>query len=158
MRSRFFNVFRQNPLTDLFAKAKEKGVALIIRLPLASGLLSGKFTEKTRFVETDHRHFNRDGQAFNVGETFSGVPFTQGLRLVDELKSWVPKGMTLPQMAMRWILDFEAVSVVIPGATKPQQIKENAFASSLPPLSPELHQKLKDFYENTVVQHIRGAY
>jgi aryl-alcohol dehydrogenase-like predicted oxidoreductase len=153
-----FNIFRQKPITTLFDKAGEKGVALIVRLPFASGLLTGKFTRDTKFPENDHRHYNRDGQAFNVGETFAGLPFERGVALADELKAMVPQGMTMAQMALRWVLDFEAVSVLIPGATTPKQVRENATASELPPLSAELHQKLRTFYEEKVAEHIRGVY
>jgi aryl-alcohol dehydrogenase-like predicted oxidoreductase len=153
-----FNIFRQKPIHTLFAKAKEKGVAIIVRLPLASGLLSGKFEAGTAFPEQDHRHYNRDGQAFNVGETFAGLPFERGVMLADKLKPWVPEGMTMAQMALRWILDFDAVSVVIPGATAIQHVRDNAAASDLPPLSQELHRTLRDFYQNEVEQHIRGPY
>jgi hypothetical protein len=109
-------------------------------------------------VRQDHRHYNRDGQAFNVGETFAGLPFERGIMLADKLKPWVPEGMTMAQMALRWILDFDAVSVVIPGATAIQHVRDNAAASDLPPLSQELHRTLRDFYQNEVEQHIRGPY
>ncbi len=153
-----FNIFRQKPIDVLFDKAKQKGIALIIRLPLASGLLAGKLTKNSTFAENDHRNFNRDGQLFNVGETFAGLPFEKGVELADELKTMVPEGMTLVQMALRWILDFDAVSVVIPGARNPQQVLGNISASELPPLSPELHAQLKPFYEEKVKDHIRGPY
>lgn len=153
-----FNVFRQKPIRTLFGPAKEKGVALIVRLPLASGLLSGKFTAETRFPEEDHRNFNRDGQAFNVGETFAGLPFADGVRLVDRLKPLVPAGMTMAQMALRWILDHDAVSVVIPGAKSPEQARANATASELPPLPAELHAELRRIYSEEVAPRIRGPY
>jgi aryl-alcohol dehydrogenase-like predicted oxidoreductase len=153
-----FNIFRQKPIHTLFTKAREKGVAIIVRLPLASGLLSGKFEAATTFPEQDHRNYNRDGQAFNVGETFAGLPFERGVMLADQLKPWVPEGMTMAQMALRWILDFDAVSVVIPGATSIQHIRDNAAASDLPPLPQELHHTLRDFYQTEVEQHIRGPY
>jgi aryl-alcohol dehydrogenase-like predicted oxidoreductase len=153
-----FNIFRQKPIDTLFEKAKAKGVSLIVRLSLASGLLSGKFTKDTKFAPQDHRTYNRDGQAFNVGETFAGLPFEKGVELANQLKSMVPPGMTLSQMANRWCLDFDAVTTVIPGAKNLEQAVENAKASDLAPLSGELHQKLKDFYKNQVAAHIRGAY
>jgi aryl-alcohol dehydrogenase-like predicted oxidoreductase len=153
-----FNIFRQKPIQSLFENAKAKGVALIIRLPLASGLLGGKLSLQSRFSRTDHRTYNRDGQAFNVGETFAGLPFEKGVLLADALKPLVPSGMTMAQMAQRWILDFDAVTVVIPGATRPDQARDNATASALPPLSAELHEKLRRFYENDVARHIRGPY
>jgi aryl-alcohol dehydrogenase-like predicted oxidoreductase len=153
-----FNVFRQKPIAELLPKARDKNVAIIVRLPLASGLLAGKFTKGTKFSETDHRHYNRDGQCFNVGETFAGLPFAKGVELADAIKPLLPEGMTMAQMAMRWILDHDVVSVVIPGASSPRQAIDNAMASDLPRLSPELHQKLSDFYAARVRDHIRGPY
>lgn len=153
-----FNIFRQKPIQTLFDKAKEKGVALIVRLPLASGLLTGKFNKTTKFLENDHRHYNRDGQAFNVGETFAGLMFEKGLELADALKPLVPNGLTMTQMALRWCLDYDAVSVVIPGAKNPQQAAANAAVSELPPLGDPEHKQLKVFYEKEVAAHIRGPY
>jgi aryl-alcohol dehydrogenase-like predicted oxidoreductase len=153
-----FNIFRQKPVNQLFEKAKQKKVAIIARVPLASGLLSGKITKDTRFTSTDHRNYNRDGQAFNVGETFAGLPQEKGAELADELKKLVPEGMTMAQMALRWILDFDAVSTVIPGASTQMQLEANASASDIPPLSKELHKTLSDFYAQSIVQHIRGLY
>ena len=153
-----FNIFRQKPITTLFPKAREKGVAIIVRLPLASGLLSGRFTKDTQFAKEDHRTYNRDGQCFNVGETFAGLPFEKAVELSEALKPLVPAGLTMSQMAQRWILDHDAVSVVIPGASRPEQARENAAASKLPPLGPELHEKLRRFYERQVAQHLRGPY
>lgn len=152
-----FNIFRQKPI-EFFDEAKRKGVALIVRLPLASGLLSGKFTKETQFAPTDHRSYNRDGQSFNVGETFGGLPFEKGVELADALKAWMPEGMTLAQMALRWILDFDAVTVVIPGARNPSQARANLAPSQLSPLGPELHARLADFYRARVAEHIRGPY
>ena len=152
-----FNIFRQKPI-EFFDIAKSKGVALIVRLPLASGLLSGKFTKATKFAETDHRSYNREGQAFNVGETFAGLPFEKGVELAESLKGFLPEGMTMAQMALRWILDFDAVSVIIPGARNPGQVNANVSATNLPPLSQELHAKLREFYESEVAAHIRGPY
>lgn len=153
-----FNIFRQKPIWTLFDEAQAKGVAIIARVPLASGLLSGKFTRDTHFDKDDHRNFNRDGQVFNVGETFAGLPFAKGVELSDELKNMVPHGITMSQMALRWILDYEAVSTVIPGASSHAQVKANAAVSDLAPLSDELHEKLRAFYENEVAAHIRGPY
>ncbi|MFZ4774369.1 MAG: aldo/keto reductase [Terrimicrobiaceae bacterium] len=153
-----FNVFRQKPARELFAIAKEKNVAVIVRLPLASGLLGGHLTGQTVFPADDHRSYNRDGQAFNVGETFCGLPFERGLELVTGLEPMIPQGMTLPQMALRYILDHDAVSVVIPGSSRPAQATSNATATKLPPLSPELHEQLRHFYENEVAPFIRGPY
>src|SRR3954470_8367632 len=153
-----FNIFRQKPIHVLFDVARKNGVALIVRLPLASGLLGGRMTKATKFPADDHRNFNRDGQSFNVGETFAGLPFAKGVELADALKAFVPPGQTLSEMALRWCLDFDAVSVLIPGAKNPEQARANARASSLPPLGPELHAKLAEFYQREVVAHIRGAY
>lgn len=153
-----FNIFRQKPIAELFDKAKAKQVALIVRLPLASGLLSGKFTRQTTFGEKDHRHYNRDGASFNVGETFAGLPFEKAVELAEALRPIVPTGLTMAQMALRWILDFDAVTTVIPGATSPAQAAANSTASDLPPLDAKLHEKLKTFYEDRVAEHIRGPY
>lgn len=153
-----FNIFRQKPIAELFDQAKARRVALIVRLPLASGLLSGKFRPLSSFPDNDHRNYNRNGDQFNVGETFAGIPFEKGVQLADELKPLVPEGLTLAQMALRWVLDFDAVTVVIPGATTPEQVIANCSASDLPPLPRELHQKLKAFYETRTAPFIRGKY
>ena len=131
-----FNILRQTPIESIFKQAQEKQVALIVRLPLASGLLSG--------------------QEFNVGETFSGLPFEKGLELVENLKKHMPEN--LAPSALRWILDFEAVSVVIPGSKNPKQVIDNCTASSLAPLTPATHEALSDLYFMEVASHIRGKY
>lgn len=153
-----FNVFRQKPITALFPKAKAQGVAIIVRLPLASGVLAGKMTKATVFPEKDHRNYNRDGNAFNVGETFAGLPYEKAVDLADALKPFVPAGQSLAQMTQRWILDHDAVSVVITGASRPDQVATNAGVSELPPLPPALHAQLRDFYAQNVAAHIRGPY
>ncbi len=153
-----FNVFRQKPAEVLFGPARQKGVAVIVRLPLASGLLSGRFHADMTFAENDHRTFNRDGQKFNVGETFAGLPFGKGVELADMLKPLVPGQATMAQFALRWCLDFDAVTTVIPGAKRPEQARMNALASDLPPLDPALRRQLRQFYDEEVVQHIRGKY
>lgn len=153
-----FNIFRQKPIVELFEKAQQKGVALIVRLPLASGLLSGKFSTSTEFDDDDHRHFNRDGQVFNVGETFAGLPFEKGVEFASKIKPLVPKNMTMARMALRWVLDFPAVTTVIPGASCLAHVSSNVSASSLPPLTPELHSQLTALYQNEVKDHIRGPY
>jgi aryl-alcohol dehydrogenase-like predicted oxidoreductase len=153
-----FNLFRQKPVESLFPAALAKNVAIIVRLPLASGVLAGKFTRDTAFPDGDHRHYNRDGQAFNVGETFAGLPFEKAVELADALKPLVPAGLTLAQMAQRWILDHPAVTTVITGASRPAQVAANAGASALPPLPAELHGTLRDFYRREVAAHIRGIY
>jgi len=153
-----FNIFRQKPIHVLFDRARARGVALIARLPLASGLLAGKMTLGTRFPADDHRHFNRDGEAFNVGETFAGLPFAKGVELADAVKPYLPAGGTLAEMALRWCLDFAAVSVIIPGARNPDQARANARAGALAPLSATRHVQLAAFYERQVAAHIRGVY
>src|SRR6478736_5445220 len=132
--------------------------ALIVRLPLASGLLGGKMTKATQFPAEDHRNFNRDGQAFNVGETFAGLPFEKGVELADGLKPHVPAGQTMAEWALRWCLDFEAVSVVIPGAKNPEQARGNIRAGALASLGATKHVQLAAYYERNVAAHIRGPY
>lgn len=153
-----FNIFRQRPIAELFPVAKEKGIAIIVRLPLASGLLSGKFTKDTTFAANDHRNFNRDGQAFNVGETFAGIPFDKGVEFAEEMQAFVPDSLSMVQMAQRWILDYDAVSVVIPGASSLEQARENASVSRLPKLSEPLHERLAHYYRTQVAPFIRGPY
>lgn len=153
-----FNIFRQKPIKVLFEKAKEKNVAIIARVPLASGILSGKMGKNTIFAKNDHRNYNKDGEAFNVGETFAGVQFETAVNLADEIKSMVPENMSMPQMALRWILDFDAVSIVIPGASKTTQVESNAAASALPVLPEDLHHKLKILYKDKIRTNIRGIY
>ncbi len=154
-----FNVFRQKLIGELFPQAQEKGVGIIVRLPLASGLLAGKFTKETRFAEDDHRNFNRDGACFNVGETFAGLPFEKGVDLADAIRrDFLPEPLTMVQLALRWILDHDAVSTIIPGASSPGQARSNAAVTDLPPLSGDLHRALAAFYRSEVHSHIRGAY
>ncbi len=153
-----FNIFRQKPIDTLFDQAQANRVALVVRLPLASGLLSGKYKKDTQFAPSDHRTYNRDGQAFNVGETFAGLPFETGVDLADALKPLVPPGMTMAQMALRWCLDFPAVTAIIPGAKNPAMAEANAVASDLPPLPPALHEQLRGFYGARVADNIRGPY
>lgn len=151
-----FNIFRQKPIEQLFAEAASKKVALIVRLPLASGLLSGKFTKTTTFGSGDHRNYNRDGQKFNVGETFSGLEFQYGVELADQIKSLVPANMTMAQFALRWILDHPEVSVIIPGASKIDQVVSNASASDIDPLDKEVHSQLHLLYREKIESQIRG--
>lgn len=151
-----FNIFRQKPIEKVLQKADEERVGIIVRLPLASGLLTGKFSSNSTFASNDHRHYNRDGKYFNVGETFAGLPFIKGVELAQKLQDLPPEGMTLTEMAIRWILDFHAVSVVIPGASRPEQVRQNAAISDLLPLDTELHNQLSDFYEKEVKFNIRG--
>lgn len=153
-----FNIFRQKPAEALLPRAAAQGVAIIVRLPLASGLLSGKITRTTTFGADDHRHFNRDGALFNVGETFAGLPLETGITATEQLAPLVPAGMTMAQMALRWILDHPAVSVVIPGASRPEQVRANVAAASMAPLSAALHQALAALYRSHVHDAIRGPY
>jgi len=149
-----FNLFRQNAITGLFPAAVANRVGIIVRLPLASGVLGGRMTREQVFAESDHRNYNRRGEAFSQGETFSGLPFERALDFVDTLRSWLPPGYSMAQMAMRWILDHPAVSTVITGASRPQQVMENARVSALPPLPAQLHESLAQFYSDQVEQEI----
>lgn len=152
-----FNLFRQDAVDELFDQASENEVGIIARVPLASGLLSGKFSADSEFAKDDHRRFNRDGEQFNVGETFSGLPLAKGAELASALGSqYKPDDMLLAQLALRWILDHPAVSSVIPGASKADQVSQNVQVASLEPLDKSLHQQLADFYQQQVKPHIRG--
>jgi len=151
-----FNVFRQRPTEVLFERAKAAGVGIIARLPLASGLLGGHIQTSTQFELGDHRHFNAHGQAFSVGETFAGLGQTRGVALSEAVRKLCPPGLTLPQMALRFILDHDAVTVAIPGARRAAQVVMNANASALPPLPSETHAALREFYEVDVDRWVRG--
>jgi aryl-alcohol dehydrogenase-like predicted oxidoreductase len=140
------NLFRQDSVTRLFPLAQANDVGIIVRLPLASGVLAGKMSRDTKFAETDHRNYNRDGKFFSQGETFSGIPFESALDLVEYLRTLLPDGMSMAQMAMRWLLDQPAVSTVITGASRPEQVLENAAVSDLPHLSSELEARLTYYY------------
>ena len=149
-----FNPFRQRPSELFFREARRRDVGVIVRVPLASGLLTGAIDRETTFPENDHRNFNRDGEAFDVGETFAGVPFETGLDAVDELERAVPDGVTLAQFTLRWILDHDAVSSVIPGSTTPEHIEQNVAAADLEPLSNEQHGVVADVYDEYVRDHV----
>jgi aryl-alcohol dehydrogenase-like predicted oxidoreductase len=152
-----FNIFRQTPaINGLLARCKAKGVAVIVRLPLASGLLAGKYTPTTTFGPHDHRTINRNGEKFNVGETFAGLGFERGLELVEKLKPLVPSGYTLPQLALRWCLDNPAVTTIIPGARNREQAANNAAASALPPIPAAVHATLLEFFVKDVKPAVRG--
>ena len=153
-----FNLFRQKPADLVLPRAKERNVAIIVRLPLASGLLAGKMCKTTKFSENDHRTYNRDGEKFNVGETFAGLPFEKGVELVDELRHFGPTDQPMAHWTQRWILDHDAVTVVIPGASRVQQASDNTDVSALAPLSQELNSQLRFFYRERVAPHIRGPY
>jgi len=153
-----FNIFRQKPAEELLPRAAAQGVGIIVRLPLASGLLGGKITRATTFRPDDHRNFNRDGAHFNVGETFAGLELERGIAATEQVAALVPPSMTMAQMALRWILDHPEVSVVIPGASSPAQVQGNVTASSQAPLPAELHAALAKVYRDNVREFIRGPY
>lgn len=152
-----FNLFRQHIADEFFEKAADKDISLIVRVPLASGVLTGKFNKDTTFPENDHRNFNADGEAFNVGETFSGVPFEKGIQLADEIKQIMPEG-NMAQLALRWILDHPQVTTIIPGASKKSHVESNTAASSLNSLDKDTHDKLRALYEEEIRPNIRGRY
>lgn len=153
-----FNIFRQKPAEALFPRAAAQGVGIIVRLPLASGLLGGKITRATTFRDDDHRNFNRDGAMFNVGETFAGLELERGIAATEQVAALVPAGMTMAQLALRWILDHPAVSVVIPGASRPEQVRANVDAAAVAPLPEALHTALAGVYRTQVQDFIRGPY
>jgi aryl-alcohol dehydrogenase-like predicted oxidoreductase len=152
-----FNLFRQHYAESFFAEAKDKGVSLIARVPLASGLLSGKYSKDTQFASTDHRNFNANGEAFNAGETFSGIAFGKGVEMAQHIASAMPDGRTA-QWAIRWILDHPEITTVIPGASNPEQVRSNVDASELQPLSQELQDQLHRYYQEEIKPQIRGHY
>jgi aryl-alcohol dehydrogenase-like predicted oxidoreductase len=145
-----FNAFRQRPAERFFAEALRRDVGVIARVPLASGLLTGKLSRDTSFAPDDHRAFNRRGEAFDVGETFSGVDYETGLEVVEELRALVPDGWTLAQFALRWILAHDAVTTSIPGAKTPDQARANAAAGALPPLSEETIARVCELYDERI--------
>jgi len=149
-----FNPFRQRPREVFFREAERREIGVIVRVPLASGLLTGALSRDTEFPENDHRNFNRDGDAFDVGETFAGVPFETGLDAVDALRPAVPDGTTMAQMTLRWILDHDAVSTVIPGSTSPSHIRENVAAADLPRLPAETHAAVREVYDEYAREHV----
>lgn len=149
-----YNIFRQRPDHLFFAEARRKNVAIIARVPLASGLLSGKITRDTKFASDDHRNFNRNGEAFDVGETFSGVPFEVGLQAVEEVRKLVPAGASMAAFALRWILMADAVTVVIPGARNAEQAKANAAAADLAPLSADIMAATREIYGRLIAPHV----
>ncbi|HUA65036.1 MAG TPA: aldo/keto reductase [Alphaproteobacteria bacterium] len=142
-----FNIFRQRPADKFFDLARQHKVGILARVPLASGMLTGKITRESKFAKDDHRSFNRRGEAFDRGETFGGVDFKAGLGAVEELKKLVPADATLTQLALRWILEFPAVTCAIPGAKRPEQVAENAAASDLPALPSETMKKIRALYD-----------
>jgi aryl-alcohol dehydrogenase-like predicted oxidoreductase len=146
-----FNMFRHRPSELLFEQVKKRKVGILARLPLASGMLTGKLKPDTTFAPDDHRTFNRNGAAFDRGETFSGIDYNVGLQVVDQLKAICPAAMTMSQFALRWILMFDAVTCAIPGGKRPSQVEQNCAAADLPPLSGRTMAKVRTIYDN----HIR---
>jgi aryl-alcohol dehydrogenase-like predicted oxidoreductase len=149
-----YNVFRQRPSQLFFREAQAKNVAVIVRVPLASGMLTGKLNAQSTFATDDHRNFNRNGEAFDVGETFSGVPYEVALEAVDALRSSVPQGATMAQFALRWILMEKAVTVVIPGAKNAAQAQANAQASTLAPLPEATLARARQIYDDLIAPHV----
>lgn len=148
-----FNMFRMKPISTCFPILQEREIGVIARVPLASGLLSGKLTLDREYDKNDHRHFNRNGEMFDKGETFSGVPLVDGLKAVDELKALFNTDQ-LYKYALKWILQYSAVSTVIPGASKPEQVITNIEAASLPDFTPEQMRKVEEIYANHIAQHV----
>jgi aryl-alcohol dehydrogenase-like predicted oxidoreductase len=145
-----FNIFRQRPADLFFGEAKRRQVGILARLPLSSGMLTGKFTKDSQFSPEDHRAFNRQGEAFDRGETFSGVDYETGLTAVEELRPLVPVGMTLTQFALRWILMNDAVTCAIPGAKRPEQVEENVRAADFPPLPDQAMRAVSELYHERI--------
>jgi aryl-alcohol dehydrogenase-like predicted oxidoreductase len=145
-----FNCFRQRPAGLFFARAKRNKVGILARVPLASGLLTGKLREDSTFAPDDHRNFNRHGEVFDVGETFSGVDYDLGLEAVERIRQLLPAGTSMSQFALRWILMFDAVSCAIPGGKRPEQVAENCRASDLPPLTPEAMAEAERIYKQKI--------
>jgi len=153
-----FNMFRVKPADAFFPEAKARNVGILARVPLASGLLTGKLSPSSEFAEDDHRRFNREGEAFDKGETFSGVPYDVGLEAVERLRAFVPPGSSLAQLALRWILMFDAVTCAIPGARTPDQARANAAASELPPLDQSTMDAVRAIYDTRIREHVHGLW
>ena len=149
-----FNIFRQRPSELFFREAQRRKVGILARVPLSSGMLTGKFSKASTFGSDDHRQYNRHGEAFDVGETFSGVDYDLSLEAVERLRALVPEGMTMAQFALRWILMFDAVSCTIPGAKNPKQARDNAQASMLAPFSQEIMAEVQDVYETLIKEKV----
>ena len=149
-----FNPFRQRPREVFFREAAARNVGIIVRVPLASGVLTGSLSRDTDFPENDHRNFNRDGSAFDVGETFAGIPYEEALDAADAIEPLVPAGQSMAQFTLRWILDHDAVSTVIPGSTSPEHIRDNAAAADLPRLTAERHADVREVYDEFVRGHV----
>lgn len=149
-----FNIFRQRPADMFFARAQERKVGILVRVPLSSGMLTGKMKPNSKFSSDDHRQFNRHGEAFDRGETFSGVDFEFGLRIVEQLRTLVPAGWTLTEFALRWILMFEAITCAIPGAKYSAQVEENCRAADLPPIPEATMQQVGEIYDRFIREKI----
>jgi aryl-alcohol dehydrogenase-like predicted oxidoreductase len=152
------NVFRRKPLERVLPAARDNGVGIIARVPLASGLLSGKYDEDTRFAPDDHRSYNRHGEAFDVGETFSGVPYQVGVAAAREVTAHAPVGVTTAQLALRWVIDQPGVTTVIPGARNAEQARANAAAAAIDPLPPEVHNALAALYDSRIRKHVHSRW
>jgi aryl-alcohol dehydrogenase-like predicted oxidoreductase len=152
------NCFRLKPLDEVLPAARQAGVGIIARVPLASGLLSGRYDENTRFAASDHRNFNRHGEAFDVGETFAGVPYEAGLKAARELAGLVDSSSTLAQFALRWVIDQPGVSTVIPGARNVGQVTQNVAAADLPPLRTDQLDGVRDVYDRLIAPHVRDRW
>ena len=152
------NAFRRRPLEQVLPAALEAGVGIIARVPLASGLLTGKYDESTTFAADDHRSYNRSGEAFDVGETFSGVPYDVGLAAAREVSALAPSDLTTAQLALRWIVDQPGVSAVIPGARTPEQARANAVAGTIDPLPPATLAALERIYDERVREHVHARW
>ncbi len=153
-----FNMFRFKPSEQFFAAAREHRVGILARVPLASGLLTGKFNSQTQFAANDHRMYNRHGEAFDQGETFSGVDYETGLRAVEALRPLVPQGATMAQLALRWILMFPEVTSTIPGAKSPEQAENNVKAAELPPLNDETMQRVREVYDTYIRSQVQDRW
>jgi aryl-alcohol dehydrogenase-like predicted oxidoreductase len=151
-----FNIYRQTPISAIFDECQAKGVSVIVRLPLASGMLAGKYTPATTFAPSDHRSYNRNGEKFNVGETFASLGFEKGLEITEKLRPLVPAGYTMAQFALKWCLSFPAVTVIIPGARNAAQAQANAAISDLPDLSAATLTAMREFYQTEVAPWVRG--
>ncbi len=152
------NVFRRKPLEAVLPAALEAGVGILARVPLASGLLTGRYDESTTFGEDDHRNYNRQGAAFDVGETFAGVPYEVGVEAAREVARFTPEGATTAQLALRWIIDQPGVSMVIPGASRPEQARNNAAAAELAPLDVKTLAGLERVYDERIREHVHGRW
>jgi aryl-alcohol dehydrogenase-like predicted oxidoreductase len=153
-----FNMFRLKPAEQFFAAARERGIGILARVPLASGMLTGKFRPQTQFAQNDHRNYNRHGEAFDQGETFSGVDYDSGLQAVEQLRPLVPSGASMAQFALRWILMFPEVTAAIPGAKTPQQAEDNVQAAELPPLSEETMQMVREVYDTCIREQVQDRW